>query len=321
MTLGIIGATGTLGRQIVREALNNGYQVKCLVRNIRKASFLKEWGAELVYADLSIPETIPQALYGTTTIIDAATSRPSDEYNAQIVDLDGKKLLIEAAEKANIKRYIFFSFIEQNSNSDIPFLQHKLQIEQTLEQSKLNYTIFHLAGFFQGLINQYAIPMLENQSIWTTSESAEVAYIDAQDVAKFTIQSLSLISTEKFHFSLAGPKNWTSQEIIELCEKLGGKRAQVTKISVQVLKGMKIITKLFLWTRNISDRLAFAGIMSSKKTFTADMQKTYNVFNIEPEQVNTLEKYLREYFTKILKRIKQVNLNGLNENAERNENF
>nr|QUE29242.1 Ycf39 [Erythrotrichia welwitschii] len=307
MTVVVIGATGTLGRQIVREALNEGYQVKCLVRNIRKAAFLKEWGAELIYGDLSIPETIPSALYGATAVIDAATSRPSDEYGSEVVDLEGKSVLIEASKIAKIKRYIFFSFMNKELYPSIPLIQQKIEIEKKLKESDIDSTIFYLAGFFQGLINQYAIPILENRSIWVTKESAPVGYMDTQDVAKFAIRSLSLESAENRSFSLAGPRTWTSNEIITLCEKLGGKKAKVTQVSILILKFLKLVTKFFQWTWNISDRLAFTELLTSQQVFSTDMQENYKQFNIDKQSINSLEKYFQEYFVKVLKRIQQVN--------------
>ena len=152
MSLLIIGGTGTLGRQIVLQALTKGYKVRCLVRNFRKASFLKEWGVELVYGDLTKPETIPPCLKGITAIIDSSTSRPDELDSLKTVDWEGKLYLIEAAKIANIKRFIFFSAQNVEQFPKIPLMKLKYNIEQKLAESKIPFTIFRLTGFYQNLI-------------------------------------------------------------------------------------------------------------------------------------------------------------------------
>jgi uncharacterized protein YbjT (DUF2867 family) len=307
MSLLIIGGTGTLGRQIVRRAIDEGYSVKCLVRNLRKAYFLKEWGAELVYGDLSLPETIPLALKDSSAIIDASTARPSDPYNAETIDLQGKIALIEAAKTAGIERFIFFSVLNSNEYKEVPLVRLKSKIETYLKDSGLKYTIFNLSGFFQGLISQYAIPILEKQPIWITGGSTAINYMDTHDIAKFSLRSLPLKETEYKTFSLVGNKAWSSGEIIELCERLSGQTAKITKIPINALILFKKLTGFFEWGINISERLAFAELLATGQNFTADMTHTYNVFELKSSETTNLESYMQDYFGRILRRLKELN--------------
>lgn len=302
MSLLILGGTGTLGRQIVKQALDEGYQVKCLVRNLRRGAFLKDWGADLIYGDLSIPATIPPALKGVSIVIDAATVRPTDSYTAETIDWKGKIALLEAAKLAKIKKFIFFSVLNASQNSQIPLLELKVRFEQKLKESQLNYTIFQCSGFFQGLINQFAIPILEQQTVWLLGNSSPVAYLDTQDAARTVVKSISAEAITNGTFALTGNKFWTSEEVIEVCKRLSGKEAKVSYIPFILLSILRQFFRFFEFTWNISDRLQFAELNTNKASSVGSAKS----IPWQEENLN-LEQYLQEYFGKILKKLKETN--------------
>lgn len=311
MSLLIIGGTGTLGRQIVKQALDEGYQVKCLVRNLRRGSFLKEWGAELVYGDLAKLETIPNTLKGVNTVIDASTNRPTDNFNSEQIDWVGKIALIEAAKLAKVKKFLFFSVLTTQENNDIPLVDLKQKIVDLLKGTNMTCTVFACSGFFQGLINQYAIPILEQKTVWLLGQSPKIAYLDTQDAAKVVISSLNQNRKGVKIKALVGKKFWTSEEIITLCERLSGKKAKITYIPKFILTLFRRFFRFFELSWNISDRLQFSELV----TTGLDSKNLTNEVDWPIERLS-LENYLQEYFGKILKKLKETNYQQSQQNNE-----
>lgn len=49
-------------------------------------------------------------------------------------------------------------------------------------------------------------------------------------------------------------------QVISLCERLAGQDAKVTTVPVGVLKTTRLLTRLFQWTTDVADRLAFSEV-------------------------------------------------------------
>jgi uncharacterized protein YbjT (DUF2867 family) len=300
----VIGATGTLGRQIVRRALDDGHEVRCLARSAQRAGFLREWGVELVRGNLTKPETLPSALEGIDAVIDAATARPSE--SVKEVDWQGKVNLIQATQAAGIKRFIFISILNSEKFPHVPLMNVKRCTEKFLAESGLDYTILQPCGFLQGLIGQYAIPILEKQSIWVMGEAAPIAYMDTQDIARFAVKALTVPETINRSFPLAGTRAWGAYEIIRLCERKCGQDSKVSRISLDLLRAIRKVAYFFQWGWNFADRLAFVEVVAGSQPLDAPMAEVYEVFGISQDEITTLEDYMQEYFSRIMKKLKEL---------------
>ncbi|MEM9217414.1 MAG: NAD(P)H-binding protein [Cyanobacteria bacterium P01_F01_bin.150] len=306
MKLLIVGATGTLGRQVARRALDEGHEVRCMVRSFRKAAFLREWGAELMGGNLCRPDTVKPALEDIDVIIDAATARANDSLSIKQVDWDGKVSLIQAAKEAGINRYIFISILGAEEYPNVPLMEIKRCTELFLKESGLDYTILRPCGFLQGLIGQYSMPILDNQAVWVTGDTSPIAYMDTQDVARFVVKAVETPESIGKTLPVVGSRAWGAYEIVRLCERLSKRKARVWQMPKGVLKSVKGFLSFFQWGWNIVDRLAFLDVVASGKEISASMDETYATLDIDPDSVATLEGYMQEYFDRILKKLREI---------------
>ncbi len=315
----VVGGTGTLGRQIAKASIDAGHQVRCMVRNPRKAAFLQEWGCELVQGDLLDPESIEYSLEGISAVIDAATSRPDDPKSVYETDWKGKLNLYRACDRLNVKRVLFLSLLAADKHRNVPLMDIKYCTERLLEDSTLDYTIFQCVAFMQGLISQIAIPVLENQNVWVSENPAEIAYMNTQDIARIVVTSLERPQTIRKSFPIVGPKAWKAQDVVKLCEKICGKTksSKVLTVSPFLIGLGQTLVSFFEATSNVADRLAFSEVTGSGISLNASMEETFEALGLDATQISSLEDYLREYYGIIMKRMRELDIDVDKEEKKR----
>ena len=302
----VVGATGTLGRQIARQALDAGHQVRCMVRTPRKASFLQEWGCELTRGDLLEPASLDYALEGVDAVVDAATSRPDDPRSVYQTDWDGKLNLFRACETAGVKRFVFMSLLAAEKHRQVPLMDIKYCSEKLLHSSDLDYTILQGAAFMQGVIGQFAIPVLESQTVWVSGSPSAISYMNTQDVARFAVAALTRPETVRQSFPVVGPKAWNTGEVVQLCELYSDKTARVFRVPPALMQAMQGVCNFFEPAVNVAERLAFAEVTGGSTGLTAPMEESYRAFGLDESETTTLESYIREYYDTILKRLRDM---------------
>ncbi len=302
----VIGGTGTLGRQIARRALDAGHVVRCVVRSPRKAAFLQEWGCDLTRGDLLEPDSLDYALEGQEAVIDAATARATDGGSAYDIDWAGKQNLFAACGRAGLRRLVFVSLLDAARHRSVPLMDIKACTEEWLEASDLDYTILRCVAFMQGLISQFAIPVLESQTVWVSGAPTPIAYMNTQDVARFAVAALERPETVRQAFPVVGPRAWTTGEITQLCERYSGREARVFRVPPVLLRLMQSITGFFEASLNVAERLAFAEVVGGGEPLTAPMEASYATFGLDAAETTGLEDYLKEYYDTILRRLREM---------------
>jgi len=75
----VVGATGRVGGAAVENLLEEGFEVRALVRRPEKGERLRDMGAELVVGNATAPDTLEDAVRGCSSIFSALAAGPGLE--------------------------------------------------------------------------------------------------------------------------------------------------------------------------------------------------------------------------------------------------
>jgi nucleoside-diphosphate-sugar epimerase len=114
--IALTGATGFIGRHLLRELPRRGYRVQVL---LRRPSELPEGASGAIIGDLAAPQNMAAALRGVDAVVHSAglahamSGHPEDDY--RVLNTEATVGLARAAERAGAKRFVFLSSIRAQS--------------------------------------------------------------------------------------------------------------------------------------------------------------------------------------------------------------
>ncbi len=137
-TVLVTGASGFVGKEVVRKLLQENYNVRAFVRKLSYIEELEDMGVEIRFGDIRHYPSFLEAAKGTDIIIHlaAALGVPASDYME--ITVGGVKNLIRIVAEADIKRVIYMSsmsvFDVTDCRPDIPIKENHIYERRPLER-------------------------------------------------------------------------------------------------------------------------------------------------------------------------------------------
>jgi NADH dehydrogenase len=252
MNVLITGITGFVGSHLAKHFIAQGHSVRGLVRKPGERGHLApEVKAELVPGDVTRPDTLPAALQGMDAIVHLvaiAYEHGGAKYEA--INAQGTRNMVNAAETAAVKRFVYQSALAVDSKSPYGYLRTKGQGEDAVRTSTLDWTIVRpsvLVGpedeFTNALarwlvITPFAFPLVGDgqarfQPLWVG------------DLVRVLGQILVEPRTIHRTYELGGPEHLTYEQMVKQILFALQRRRLLLKVPVPLMRpvvsGMEVV--------------------------------------------------------------------------------
>ncbi len=229
MKVAIAGAFGHLGYDVLKQAINKGYEVVAL--DIKEKD-VEEKGKYVFYPiDATKKETMNGVLDGVDVIISTVglVSKSAKVTNYD-VDLNGNLNLLEEAKKAGVKKFIYVSVIHAETAPDVPMLDSKYKFEEELKKSGLSYSIVRPTGYFYDIAHVF-MPMIEKGKVTLLGKkNYPVNVIDTSDLADFIINHVE--TSENSFDEIGGKETYNYEEIARMFFAASNKKVKISRAPV-----------------------------------------------------------------------------------------
>jgi uncharacterized protein YbjT (DUF2867 family) len=215
----LTGATGQVGSALLRRLVDDGADVRCLVRDPRRLGTLRV-RVQIALGDLTDPPSFRNALRGVDTVVHlAATIR--DQPNGSIEELNGIATwrIVRAAQRAGVGRFVFFSTLDASGHHRTRFHRAKALAEQAVCETDLDWTVFAPSIVYAP--GDEWLTLLERLALLPAmpmSGMGRARYepIWAEDAAACVMAALRTPASVRRRYELAGPQTLTHTEIVRL---------------------------------------------------------------------------------------------------------
>ncbi|HWD66030.1 MAG TPA: NAD(P)H-binding protein [Solirubrobacteraceae bacterium] len=249
----LTGATGTVGAPLLRRLTDAGIPVRCLVRDPRRLG-PQRVRVQIALGNLEDHLSFRHALRGVDTVVHLA-SVIRDQPGGSIEELAGVATwrLVQAAERAGVTRFLFFSTLSASTRSRARLMRAKAVAERAVMESGLAATVFAPSVIYapgdpylrllgrMSLLPAMAIPgsgRTPFQPIW------------AEDVADCVMATLPggrrADGSVGRRLELAGPETLSQRELVELVLQAQHRRRPVVSVPLRVvrrsLKTLELLT-------------------------------------------------------------------------------
>ena len=280
----VAGASGFLGREVVRVLQSRGHWTRAICRSSARAQGLP--ASEILIADALHPDGLKGAANGVDVVFSCLGQTVSPDLFIMrpgylAVDIPANRNLLKLAKDAGVQRFVYVSVLHADRFPQVAYLYAHAQVAAAVKSSGLSYGIIEPTGFFSHF--KVLLDLVEsNRAVVFGNGNSKTNPIHDEDLAGICADAIETGDSEVV--SAGGPSVYTRREMLERAAEVLGKPANIREVPLWI---PGVISRLAKWPApRVADLMGFLQILGAEDFVAPCMGK------------RTLEDHLRSLTAK-----------------------